>query len=212
MNQFFKDGAAVVFYGDSITDAGRQYADLQNLGMGYPSKVAAIYQTLYAQAKVHFYNQGISGNRSCDLLKRYEKGIKPLSPDFISILIGINDTWRRYDRNSITTAEEFEKNYRTLLGNLKKDFPECKIMIIEPYLLDSDPAKLVWFEDLNPKLEVVHRLKEEFADYYLPLGTIFADALKNGITNTQISADGVHPVDFGHGMIAVEYLKTLSII
>ena len=34
MNQFFKDGAAVVFYGGSITDVGRQYADLQNLGMG----------------------------------------------------------------------------------------------------------------------------------------------------------------------------------
>lgn len=212
MRQYFKDGAAVVFYGDSITDAGRRYEEEGNLGNGYPAKTAAIYNALFAGAQVRFYNKGISGNRSIDLLKRYDAEIKPLAPDFISILIGINDTWRRYDSNSITTAEEFENNYRTLLTRIREDLPQCKIMMIEPYLLESDPSKLVWLEDLNPKLEAVHRLKDEFADYYLPLGSIFKEAVASGIPDAQISADGVHPADYGHGMIALEYLKVLGIL
>ena len=53
----------------------------------------------------------------------------------------------------------------------------------------------------------------EFADYYIPMDGI-VNALR--ITKTyrpeELSADGVHPTDVGHGVLAYQYLKTLEIL
>ena len=85
MKEYFKPGATVLFQGDSITDAGRDYQNPADLGGGYPQKAAAIYQTLFPESGVRFVNRGVSGNRSADLLARYERDFKALQPDFISI-------------------------------------------------------------------------------------------------------------------------------
>ena len=46
----------------------------------------------------------------------------------LSILIGINDTWRRYDQSSPTSAAEYEANMRTLLTQVRDtlDIPVTK--------------------------------------------------------------------------------------
>ena len=51
-----------------------------------------------------------------------------MKPDYLSIMIGINDTWRRYDSNDITSKEQFETNLTELLEKIKKE--EILIMII----------------------------------------------------------------------------------
>ena len=44
MNQHFRRGSVVVFYGDSITESGRSKSDTMDLGNGYPKKVAQKFQ------------------------------------------------------------------------------------------------------------------------------------------------------------------------
>ena len=212
MKEFFKQGQTVLFQGDSITDWGRDREDITSLSEGYPGKVAAIYNTLFPNQHIKFVNKGVSGDRSIDVLNRYEADIKAIKPDFISILVGINDTWRRYDSNETTTAEQYESNYRQILKNIKRDFPQTKIMLIEPYVLYSLPDRASWRVDLDPKIQVVRKLAKEYADYYLPLDGIFASLCANTYTQEQISEDGVHPIDLGHSIIAYEYLKLLQII
>ncbi len=112
MKNMFCDGQVVLFQGDSITDCGRNYSDITSLSGGYPGIVAKMYTLLFPDTKVTFVNKGISGNRVKDLLARYEQDFKAIKPDFLSILIGVNDTWRRYDHNDPTSAEEFENAYR----------------------------------------------------------------------------------------------------
>lgn len=209
MKSFFQDGQVVLFQGDSITDCGRNRESESCLGYGYPKVVSELYKTLFPKTDVTFVNKGISGNRVLDILDRYETDVKQINPDFVSILIGINDTWRRYDSNDITTTEEFEVNYRTLLTKIKADFPECKIMMIEPFLLNSTPDRASWREDLDPKIQVVRALAKEFADYYLPLDGMFAKMEVEGYTCHQLAADGVHPEDIAHSMIGKWYLDTL---
>ncbi|MCI8443055.1 MAG: SGNH/GDSL hydrolase family protein [Provencibacterium sp.] len=212
MRSFFKDGSVVLFQGDSVTDCGRDRTQHEGLGDGYPQKIASIWRTLFGEG-VTFLNRGVSGDTTAMMLARYEQDVRALQPDFISILIGINDTWRRYDSNTPTSEETFEKNYRTFLENIRRDLPKTKILMIEPFLLPSDPAKAVFREDLDPKLIRVRKLAAEFADYFLPMdGFLNAQAAAGERGACDISQDGVHPVSYGHSLIAHYWLKELQIL
>ena len=210
MKEIFKKGQVVLFQGDSITDCGRIREDITSLSEGYPGIVAKMYNLLFPDNGVIFVNKGISGNRAKDILECYENDIKRINPDFISIMIGINDTWRRYDGNDPTSTESFEESYREILKKIKTDMPNCKIMIIEPYVLNSQPDRAAWREDLDPKIQVARKLAKEYADYYIPLDGIFAKLEVQQYTCQQIAGDGVHPSDIGHSIIAEEYIKALS--
>jgi lysophospholipase L1-like esterase len=215
-------GKKVLFQGDSITDCGRdrgdaspQNASAQNaspLGNGYPGKIAALYGILFPGDGTVFVNRGISGNRTGDLLERYERDFRDQKPDLISILIGINDVWRRYDRDNPTSPELFEHRYRTLLEQLKGDLPDTRIIIIEPFLLHPLPDRREWHEDLDPKIQITRKLAREFADYYLPMDGILARYVAEGIPEEHIAADGVHPTAAGHGILAYEWLHCLGIL
>ncbi len=207
MKSTFQDGQIVLFQGDSITDCSRDRNDPSSLGTGYASLVAKLYSTLFPEKQVTFINKGISGNRVKDLLARYDEDFKALQPDYLSILIGVNDTWRRYDKNDPTSVEEFENTYRTLLTKIKEDLPDCKLTIIEPFLLNSIPERATWREDLDPKIQVVRKLAKEFADYYIPMDGIYAKYEVEQYTCTELAQDGVHPSHIGHRIIAEEYLK-----
>jgi lysophospholipase L1-like esterase len=210
MKKIFEKGEIVLFQGDSITDCGRDREDITSLGGGYPKVIKELYTTLFQDHGVTFINKGVSGNRVTDLLNRYDSDFKAIKPDFLSILIGINDTWRRYDNNDPTSTKDFADNYKILLEKIKKDLPGCKLMLIEPFVLYSLPDRRNWREDLDPKIHAVRELAKEYADYYLPMDGIFAKAEVEQYTCTEIAGDGVHPSPIGHSIIAQEYIKALS--
>lgn len=212
MQKLWKAGDVVLFQGDSITDCSRDREKFNCLGNGYSKKIARIYDNLFDEHNVTFVNKGISGNRSIDIVNRYKNDIKEINPSFISLLIGINDVWRKYDSNSPTSKEEFEENYRKILNSIKKDLPNTKILIIEPFLLHSDKEKIVWHETLDPIIGVVRKLAHEYADYFLPMDGVFQSYIVKGIKEEKLAEDGVHPTSEGHGIIAYEYMKLLGII
>lgn len=215
MNTIFKPGSKVLFQGDSITDWGRDGGLLTDmfpegggaLGRGYVYRAAKIYELLFPGIPVTFLNRGVSGNRSCDLLERYQKDIRELYPDYLSIMIGINDTWRRYDSNDLTTREQYEENMTELLRKIKRDLPNTKLMLIEPFLLPTDPEKKIFWEDLSPKIEVVRELAAKYADVYLDMNGIWTNCLIQKVPAEKISEDGVHLADLGCAIMAKEYLK-----
>lgn len=220
MKTIFKDNTTVLFQGDSITDWGRtgglltdMFSDGSSLlGKGYVYRVAKIYELLFPQNHINFVNRGVSGNRSCDLLARYEKDIYEVHPDYLSIMIGINDTWRRYDENNVTTKEQYESNVKSLLERIKTQLPNTKIMLIEPFLLPTDPEKKIFWEDLGPKIEVLQDLARTYADVYLPMNGIFENCLIQHVSPEDISNDGVHLADLGCAVMAKEYLKAWASI
>ncbi len=212
MKEYFNQGATVLFYGDSITDASRNRENSLHMGHGYAKKIADIYTALYPNSSVQFYNRGIGGNRLTDLLKRYNEDVYPIKPDFVSVLVGINDTWRRYDSGLIVSEAEFERQYRDLLGRIRLDFPKSPIMVIEPFLLPTDPAKISYWEDLTPKIEIVKSLAKEMADFYLPSGQLFDEAMNDGYSPDQLSEDGVHPTNIGHAYLAVKWLQMIGVL
>src|SRR5690606_15681946 len=120
LSLLFQEGAVVLFQGDSITDCGRDRRSGDHLGWGYAMMAASWFSALYPERRVTFLNRGVSGDRTKDLVARWEEDCIALKPDWVSILIGINDTWRRYDSGDPTPLEEFERNYRRLLTEVKE--------------------------------------------------------------------------------------------
>ncbi|MDD3926374.1 MAG: SGNH/GDSL hydrolase family protein [bacterium] len=206
--KLIKNGSVVLFQGDSITDAGRSREDLNDLGQGYPMLTAAWFSALYPEMQVSFINRGISGNRACDLVNRWQQDCIDLKPDLVSILIGINDTWRRYDRNDPTSTEDFEAHYRKLLTATREN-TGAGIILCEPFVLPVPEDRLRWREDLDPKIDVVHRLAREFGATLLPLDGIFAQASAQAQPDFW-TPDGVHPTKAGHALIAQNWLRTVE--
>lgn len=197
----------IVFYGDSVTDCGRVYDDPANLGEGYVKYTADSLAQSFENMDFEFLNRGISGNRTCDLVARLEKDVIAHQPDVVTILIGINDTWRKFDMNDPTTAEQFRENYETVLSRIK-DETNAKIVMLEPFLLYG-MGKDEFREDLNEKIDVVRQLAKKYADYYIPLDGLLAGACVEYDDITILSADGIHPADEGKKIIAWHLLQVL---
>ena len=193
----------VLFQGDSVTDAGRIRENPADLGQGYPQYAAGLLQKRYPEISWEFINRGIGGNRTGDLLARWRTDCIDLQPDLVSILIGINDTWRTFDQNDPTSVERFEENYRRLLEDVQAH-THAKILMLEPFVLHDTSDKDAWRADLDPKIQAVRRLAWEYADAFVPLDGLFAAACVER-PPLYWTADGVHPVEAGARLIAAAY-------
>ena len=199
----------ILFQGDSITDAGRDRRNYFHLGGGYPAFAAPLIKEAHPELELEFINLGIGGNRTGQLFDRLYPDAIALKPDIVSILIGINDIWHRYNWDMVTTTDEqIELNYRCILERLKKE-TDAKIMILAPYLLDCEDKKEVR-EDLCRVLPIVRRLADEYADAYIPLDELFDKALKTQPEPKFYSGDGVHPNANGARFIGEHYARAIE--
>jgi acyl-CoA thioesterase-1 len=208
MSSGFEDKAVVLFQGDSITDAGRVREDGDHLGSGYAMMAAAWFQALYPEKEVRFLNRGISGNRTKDLVLRWQEDCLELRPTWISVLIGINDTWRRYDAGSITTAQDYEEAYRMLLERVHITLP-ARFILCEPFVLPVPEDREAWREDLDPKIAVVRRLAREYGAVLVPFDGLFAQAATRR-SPAFWASDGVHPSPAGHALMAQAWLRAVG--
>ncbi len=197
----------VVFQGDSITDCGRSRIDDTNLGNGYAMMAAASFAAQYPERQVEFFNRGISGDRVRDLRARWEEDCLALRPDWVSILIGINDTWRRYDQNDATPVGAFAAAYRAILEAATAQ--GIRIIVCEPFLLPISTEQWAWREDLDAKIAAIRQLAQEYRAWFVPLDGLFAQAATQRQPDFW-TPDGVHPSPAGHALIAHAWLKTFT--
>ena len=196
--------ATVLFIGDSVTDCGRRDDADRNLGHGYVRMIDEAFAA--GGTPVSIVNRGISGNRVRDLKARWQADAVDVAPILVSVLIGINDTWRRYSENDPTSVEDFEADYRAILSALPPR-DETALVLIEPFLLPVTAEKAKWRADLEPKIAVVHALAAEFGAVLVP-----ADSYLNGLDDepAEIAADGIHPTEYGHELLAKLWLDTIE--
>lgn len=195
-----KSGQKILFMGDSITDSGRSRENPELLGNGYAMMTAAQLMVKYPEQNLSFLNFGIGGNRVKDLKARWTEDCIRQKPDVLSILIGINDTWRRYDSNEPTGSAVFTDDLRHILKRTKDELG-CQIIILEPFVLPVPDDRKKWREDLDPKINATRELALEYADAYVPLDGIFAAASCRQ-RPAYWAADGVHPTIAGQMLIA----------
>lgn len=198
----------VLFQGDSITDAGWDRNYPQNMGFGYATMAAGLFMSRYPELNVTFMNRGISGNRAVDLQARWKHDCIALRPTVISIMIGINDTWRRFDSNDPTSIDTYENAYRSVLVQAREEL-KARFVLIEPFVLPVPRDRLQWRVDLDPRIGVVRKLAAEFGAVLVPMDGIFAQAASLR-EPAYWAEDGVHPTVAGHALIARSWLNAVG--
>lgn len=201
----------VLFQGDSITDVGRSREPTLSpnvgLGEGYPLFITGRALNVLAGKDLRFYNRGISGNRVVDLYARWKVDALNLSPDVISILIGVNDTWHEFGGKNGVEVDRYEQIYRMLLTWTRERLPQVKIVLCEPFVFPVGAVGKDWLPEIKARQQVVKGLVAEFDTVFVPLQQVFDQALERASAAHWLS-DGVHPTPAGHALIADAWLAT----
>lgn len=200
----------ILFQGDSITDVARTREDPDNLGQGYPSRVSGRLG-LENPGKYKFYNRGISGDRIVDIYARMMEDIVTLKPDYMSILAGINGVWKGMWGHGVS-ASKFKKVYRILLEELLAEFPDLKIMLLEPFVLpglatENDLERFT--SETYLRAQAVKELAEEFGLVFIPLQEDLNRLLEKAPAEYWLF-DGVHPTPFFDQYIADKWIEAFA--
>jgi lysophospholipase L1-like esterase len=191
-----------VFIGDSVTDCGRLIEP--PYGDGYVFNIANS-----GRLSGEIINVGTSGHRLIDLENRWNTDVLAHHPTLVSVAIGINDTWRRYDDNDLTSVEAFEESYRRVLTATQAQ-GNPKLVLCEPFLLAVRDEMNTWREDLDPKIAVVHKMAAEFNAKLVPFDQRFND-LAREMSMSELAEDGIHPSKLGHQIMADLWLRTVGL-
>lgn len=195
-------GTRVLFTGDSVTDTGRRDGVGDGLGDGYVRRIADSPEF----AGVEVLNTGIGGDTSADLGARFAQDVLAHRPDVLSILVGVNDTWRRYDSDLETSVDDYTANYRTMLTAARD--AGIALVLVEPFLLPVLRSQRAWRGDLDPKIAVVRALAAEFGAVLVP-ADVELTRLAESEGAAALASDGVHPTTAGHDAIARLWLRTV---
>ena len=169
-----------LFIGDSITECDRFEPGFRPLGRGYVKVIGDLVTKVDPSSRV--INRGVSGNRTRDLVERWDRDCLDLSPDVVTIAVGINDTWRRYDADDATSASDFAALYERMLASLASR--RIQAVVIVPFLI-----------------EIVHSLAAAHGSTLVE-----ADALLNSLGDDigieALTDDGIHLSAIGHRSLA----------
>lgn len=201
----------ILFQGDSITDAGRSRDNDSDRGTGYPTLVSAELGLKYP-GEYNFINKGISGNRIVDLYSRIKCDFINLKPDYLTILIGINDVWHEIGNRNGVDNDKFFRVYCNLIEEIRAMLPDIEIFILEPFVLKASATEKNWRvfrKETLMRAESARAVAEKFGLTFIPLQEKFDEAEKKACASYWLG-DGVHPTAAGHELIANEVVKALE--
>ncbi len=202
------DKPSILFIGDSITEASRDYTRAGSLGTGYAMMVANLFSADYKEKKSRFFNRGVADDKIEDLKNRWQKDCLNLKPDIVSILIGINDVVGRYFWKSPTSTKRFEEDYRTVIEQTCENLA-AKLVLLTPFMVYRTKIQSVYKRSLKHKIVVIKKLSREFKTLLVPLDEIFEEASRQ-TEPAYWSVDGIHPTAMGHSLIAKSWLESIS--
>lgn len=211
---FIASGDVVLFQGDSITDAGRDFsqaaANLQPaMGAGYAWMAASHLLVERPADGLKAFNRGISGNKVFQLAERWDADCLALRPDVVSILIGVNDLWHRRNGDYDGNLETYQADYRRLLERTKDALPAVKLVLAEPFVLMCGAVDASFREELAGFQETVRDLARDFSARLVRYQAAF-DAAVGLAPADHWAADGVHPSPFGAALMAHAWLRAAA--
>lgn len=207
-----QDGQKMVLIGDSITDCGRRELSGGPLGNGYAAFFVDLVTAKYPERKIRFVNKGISGNTVLDLEARWGADVVAERPNWLSVMIGINDLHRTLNGVFDIPPAVYRERYAPLLEQAAE---RCgaRLVLLEPFYMiterEADAAQKVVLNLLPGYIQVVHELAEKFGARLVRLQDMFERHLRHR-PFTAFCAEPVHPNRTGHMLIAWELLATLE--
>jgi len=206
--------STLLMIGDSITDCGRARpigeAIGDGLGNGYVSLVNALLTATAREHQIRILNMGIGGNTVRDLAARWQSDVLDLEPDWLSIMIGINDVWRRFDTplqvEWHVSLDEYDSTLEALVRTTR---PRLKgLVLMTPYFIEPDRA-----EPMRAMMDqyglVARRLAALYQAIFVDTQAAF-DRILAEIPARALAGDRIHPNLAGHMVLARAFLEAVG--
>jgi len=208
-------GSRLVMIGDSVTDCGRARPVGEGpagaLGDGYVAETAALLAATQQERSIRITNMGISGNTVRDLAARWESDVLALRPDWLSVMIGINDVWRQFDSDPLRQAEavppeEFAGTYDALLARTRRQLRG--LVLMTPYYVQPNRGDAMR-RRMDEYGDIVRRIAGRHEAILVDTQAAFDRALAHHAASV-LSSDRVHPTRTGHLVLAHAFLESVG--
>lgn len=197
----------VVFFGDSITQAGVN-----------PGGYISLLRDKLAKENISNYEligAGIGGNKVYDLYLRMEDDVLAKSPDIVVIYVGVNDVWHKRSFGTGTDADKFEKFYRAIIKKLQAN--NIRVVVCTPATIGehkdfTNPQD----GELNQYSAIIRKIAQSENLPVVDLRTVFTQYLQANNPEDKdkgvLTVDGVHLNEKGNAMVADEMWKVISAV
>lgn len=195
----------VIFFGDSITQAGVE-----------PKGYITVMQGMLAKQGITNYElagAGIGGNKIYDLYLRMDSDVIAKSPDIVVVYVGVNDVWHKRSFGTGTDADKFEKFYHALIHKLELN--NAKVVVVTPAAIgEKTDFSNEQDSDLNKYCNIIRKIA---ADEKVPLVDLRKFLLDYNLANNHnnadkgiLTADGVHLNDKGNQLVAEQMWNVIK--
>jgi len=202
----FQHGQKVLFVGDSITDCGRrEWA--RPYGDGYVTLVRSLIIARYPELGLTFTNMGVGGDTVRDLATRWERDVLAERPDWLSVMIGINDVWAAFEGDAPDRAVPLAEYDATLRGLLVRatEATGARLILAQPYMIEPDRSRPMR-KAMDAYGDAVRQIASEYGAILVPVQAAF-DAVLAHTTPADWASDQIHPNQPGHAVIALAFLQ-----
>ncbi len=207
-----RSGQRFLFVGDSITDCGRRDRNAP-FGDGYASLFIERFTAEHPDREVRWMNRGISGNTVQDLLVRWADDVIQEQPDWLTIMIGVNDMNQTLQESARSVPpKEYEELYQKILERVRES-TKAKIVLLDPFYISLE-SRSGWWRDralnlLQDYIRIVARLANKYKTGHVKTQAIFQKQLKFR-TASHFGHEPVHPYRIGHSIMAHHLYETVS--
>lgn len=192
----------VIFFGDSITQAGVQ-------GNGYINLLKKQVDT----NKFELIGAGIGGNKVYDLYLRLEEDVLAKKPDLVFIYVGINDVWHKLGARTGTDYLKYIKFYQALIDKIRAN--GSKLVLCTPSVIGEKKANA---NELDGELDkYAEGIRELAAKNNIPLCDLrkafTAYEEKNNAQDLEkgvLTSDKVHLNEKGNQFVAEQMVSFIK--
>ena len=205
-SMFNQQTKRVVFFGDSITQAGVQPS-------GYITRIGEGLKVKGLGAAYELIGAGIGGNKIYDLYLRMEDDVLAKNPDIVFIWVGVNDVWHKQSFGTGTDPDKFEKFYHAIIKKLQAK--NIRVILVTPAAIGEKTDFTNQQDgDLNKYAQIIRDVAGKDNCELVDLRKIFLDYnLKNNPANKEsgiLTVDRVHLNEKGNQIVADEMMKLLT--
>jgi lysophospholipase L1-like esterase len=196
----------VVFFGDSITQAGVQPG-------GYIRLMDSLVALDKKSADYELIGAGIGGDKIYDLYLRMEEDVLKKQPDIVVIYVGVNDVWHKSSSGTGTDYNKFGRFYEAVVAKLQA--AGIKVIICTPAVIGertdhSNPQD----GDLNFYSQWIRSFAAKKSIPLVDLRNLFIQYnLANNPENKEsgiLTRDRVHLTPAGNNLVAKEMWKVIQ--
>ncbi len=200
-----QDKIKVIFFGDSITQAG------VNPG-GYMKRIDSMAR-IQGKMNYDFIGAGIGGNKIYDLYLRMEDDVLSKNPNVVVVYIGVNDVWHKTSSGTGTDADKFAKFYQAVIDKIKAK--NAKIILCTPAVIgEKIDGSNQQDGDLTEYSKIIRGLAQKNGLPLVDLRKAFIEYnSRNNKENKDrgiLTTDRVHLNAIGNQLVADEIWKAIQ--